>query len=149
MHPRVRHRLLFGPYATPSFKLGQTVEDEIRGEVKIVGITAGRIPWPIGKRGRARAIVFYGSLVEAARRESSPAIRYWWGVGHSTAAKWRTAGGLWLDKGSQSESADKQAEWRQFWLFARMQLAAHDDEQSQRLGYAARVLSKFAKDAKH
>jgi hypothetical protein len=46
-----RHRLLFGPYRTPVFKYGDVVICDVRGQVEIVGLSAGRIPWPVGKRG--------------------------------------------------------------------------------------------------
>ena len=43
-----RHRLLFGPYRTPVFKYGDVVICESRGQVEIVGLSGGRIPWPVG-----------------------------------------------------------------------------------------------------
>ena len=42
-----RFKLHFGPYRTPRFRIGAVVEDEVRGEVTIVGLTGARIPWPI------------------------------------------------------------------------------------------------------
>ena len=44
MHHGIRFKLHFGPYRTPRFKYGAVVQDALRGEVKIVGLTAGRIP---------------------------------------------------------------------------------------------------------
>ena len=75
-----RFKLHFGPYRTPRFKLGSIIEDEIRGEVTIVGLTDARIPWPIGKRGRAKAYLVFGVLARAIRRESAQAVCYWFGV---------------------------------------------------------------------
>ncbi|MCI0357333.1 MAG: hypothetical protein L0211_02470 [Planctomycetaceae bacterium] len=46
--PSARYKLL-GKYRTPTFRYGQRVDDERRGEVRIVGLSAGRIPWPVGK----------------------------------------------------------------------------------------------------
>jgi hypothetical protein len=59
-----RFKLLFGPYKTPRFRLGEIVTDEARDcDVAIAGITAARIPWPIGKRkgGRDRGHVVHGN----------------------------------------------------------------------------------------
>jgi len=42
-----RFVLLFGPYSTPQFRYGGIVQDEVRGEVEIVGLSDGRIPWPM------------------------------------------------------------------------------------------------------
>jgi hypothetical protein len=39
-----RFKLRYGPYKTPRFKYGKKVQDEWRGEVTIVGLSAGRIP---------------------------------------------------------------------------------------------------------
>src|SRR3954466_15804842 len=78
-----RFKLLFGPYRTPVFCYGDDAFCEERGDVILCGLTAARIPWPIGKRkekgSRARFIVLYGALAEAVRRESAQAVAYWWG----------------------------------------------------------------------
>jgi len=91
--PSSRYKLL-GNYHTPKFRYGQTVDDERRGEVRIVGLSAGRIPWPIGQQGAAKSLVLYRDLAKAVRRESVVAIRYWWGVGASAVWKWRKALGV-------------------------------------------------------
>ena len=49
-----RFKLNFGPYTTPRFPIGQTVIDQIRGEVTIVGITDGLIPGRSAKRSGLR-----------------------------------------------------------------------------------------------
>src|ERR1700722_5892951 len=85
---------LLGTYSTPRFRYGKFVFCEMRGEVEIVGLTDAPIPWPIGKRGRHKAIVLYGALVKAVRRESSLAIQHWFGVGPSTVWQWRKALGV-------------------------------------------------------
>jgi hypothetical protein len=89
-----RFKLHFGPYRTPRFKYGALVRDGIRSEVKVVGLTDGRIPWPIGQRGRARSLVFSGSLVRAVRTESIVSICYWWGIGRRSVYRWRKALGI-------------------------------------------------------
>src|SRR5262245_8189370 len=61
----------------------------------VCGLTAGRIPWPTGKRKgrgiRGRSIILYGALAEAVLRESAQAVAFWWGVGPDTVWKWRRA----------------------------------------------------------
>jgi hypothetical protein len=89
-----RFKLRFGPYRTPRFKYGAKVMDEIRGQVVIVGVHDGPIPWPIGKRGRSRALILYGELAKAVRQEANIAIQHWWNVRHSTVQKWRRALGV-------------------------------------------------------
>src|SRR5580700_6017768 len=55
---------LLGNYRTPRFKYGDVVACEIRGDVKSVGLTDARIPWPKCRSGKcARAIALYGDLV--------------------------------------------------------------------------------------
>jgi len=88
--PAARYKLL-GKYRTPTFRYGQRVEDERRGEVRIVGLSAGRVPWPIGQQGAAKSLVLYRDLAKAVKRESVIAIRYWWGVGANAVHKWRKA----------------------------------------------------------
>jgi len=59
----LRHRLHFGPYQTPRFRIVQRVEDLRRGTVRIVGLRAGRIPWPIGQTKRAKSLVLKAALL--------------------------------------------------------------------------------------
>src|SRR4051812_43075632 len=87
-------RLLFGPYATPVAPRRAVVPCEVRGEVVVVGLTDGRIPWPVGKRGRAKALVVFGGLARAVRTESATAVCHWWGVTAQTVTKWRKALGV-------------------------------------------------------
>jgi hypothetical protein len=69
-----RHRLHFGPYGTPVFKYGEVVICDMRGQVEIVGLSGGRIPWPVGKRGPAKALVLCGALAKAVRLEATVAV---------------------------------------------------------------------------
>jgi hypothetical protein len=62
-----RIRLYFGHYRTPIFKYGDVVICDVRGQVEIVGPSSGPIPWPIGKRGRHKAIAVF---VVAPRRRA-------------------------------------------------------------------------------
>jgi hypothetical protein len=85
---------LLGTYRSPKFKYGQRVNDERRGTVRIVGLSAGRIPWPIGIGPGGRSLVLYWDLARAVKRESGVAICFWFGIGHCTVRKWRKALGV-------------------------------------------------------
>jgi hypothetical protein len=69
-----RHRLLFGPYRTPVFKYGDVVICDMRGQVEVVGLFGGRIPWLVGKRGSAKALVLCGALAKAVQLEAAVAV---------------------------------------------------------------------------
>jgi hypothetical protein len=68
--------------------------DEVRGEVTVVGMTAGRIPWPVGKRGRAKAPVVAAGLARALRAEAAQAVAHWWGRSAHTVCLYRRALGV-------------------------------------------------------
>ena len=103
MHESERVKLL-GKYGSPRFKYGDVVTCAIRGKVKIVGLSNGRIPWPKCRSGkRARAIILYGALAEAVRRESVEAVKCWFGVGGFTVWKRRMA--LGVDRINEGTSA--------------------------------------------
>ena len=84
-----RFALHFGPYSPPQFQYGDTVMDEVRGEVKIVGLSDAKISWPIGKRGRAKSLVVFSGLAKAVAQESNQAVCHWWGITPQTVTKWR------------------------------------------------------------
>jgi hypothetical protein len=44
-------RLIGGPYRTPRCKYGRFRKCKLRGSIRVVELSSGRIPWPIGKRG--------------------------------------------------------------------------------------------------
>lgn len=96
MHRSERLKLRFGSYDTPQFKYGATVWDEVRGDVAIVGLSAGRIPWPIGKKPgvRGRSLVVYHGLLRAIQREAGPVVRHWFGVTQYTYQKWKRELGI-------------------------------------------------------
>ena len=92
-----RVKLLFGPYRTSRFRLGQVVTDEARDrDVVIVGISDDRIPWPIGqpKGSRARSLIVFDALAEAVRTKANQAVCHWWGITPQTVTKWRKALGV-------------------------------------------------------
>src|SRR5205085_2279386 len=89
MNDADRFRLLHGPYAAPRCRVGKRLVCEARGAVAVCGMSAGRIPWPVGKRGRAKALVVFGDLARAVRTESNQAVCHWWGVTPQTVSGWR------------------------------------------------------------
>jgi hypothetical protein len=92
MNDADRFRLRFGPYRTPRFQYGKTVWCEVRGEVRIVGLSDALIPWTMGRKGNGRpALVVYGDLAKAVRRESNLAVAHHWGVTGQTVTRWRKA----------------------------------------------------------
>ena len=90
---------LLGEYQTPAFQVGDVVECAMRGAVKIVGVTAGRIAWPtakqsVGRKNATPAIVLYDCLVDAVQKESNRAICHLWGVTGQTVSQWRKVLGI-------------------------------------------------------
>jgi hypothetical protein len=86
MKGRDRFRLL-GTYRTPRFRYGRTVRCEVRGEVEVVGLHEAPIPWPVGKKGRAKSLVVFKDLAMAVRREAEIAVAHHWGVDKQTVRK--------------------------------------------------------------
>jgi hypothetical protein len=110
MNDADRFRLHFGPYKTPIFKYGDVVICDVRGEVELVGLTGGLIPWPIGKRGRHKAIAVFGALSEAIRRESGVAVAHHWGIDGQTVTVWRRALGVGATTEGTSRLRSEQAQ---------------------------------------
>lgn len=100
--------LRFGPYKTPKFEYGDIVQDSIRGEVRIVGLTDAKIPWPIGRHSRGTGSwVMFGDLEKAVRNEANCAVCHWWGITPQTVTKWRKALGVeQFNAGTRSMKAD-------------------------------------------
>jgi transcriptional regulator with XRE-family HTH domain len=86
-----RFKLLHGPYSPPTAQVGDWLECEIRGRVRVVQWSDGPIPWPRAGRGRTAPYILCGDLMRAVRVESSEAIQHWWGVGRGIVTKWRQA----------------------------------------------------------
>ena len=72
---------LLGTYRTPRCRIGQWVRCQVRGEVRIVGLSDAPIPWPVCKVGKWLVPVVYRGLAKAVRRESEQAVAHHWGVG--------------------------------------------------------------------
>jgi hypothetical protein len=88
---------LLGRSKTPKFNPGGVVRCARRGNLRIVGLSDAPIPWPVGQtlpKGKGRALVLYGDLAEAVRRESAEAVLHHWGVKGTTVWTWRKALGV-------------------------------------------------------
>jgi hypothetical protein len=87
-----RFKLLFGPYHPTHLRNGDGVFCELRGQVVVRGMSAGRIPWPTTtwphRRGAPVLIVCAG-LAEALRREFGIAVCHWWNLSPGTVSKYR------------------------------------------------------------
>jgi hypothetical protein len=82
------HFRLLGTYRTPRFRYGNSVRCEVRGEVVIVGLSDGPIPWLVGERRRGRpCLVVYRGLARAVRRQAEQAVAHWWGISEQTFGK--------------------------------------------------------------
>ena len=93
-----RFKLYFGPYTAPRFKYGKKVWCHYRGWVKIVGLSDGKIQWPIGRPvtpnpGRDSLVIYHG-LKRAIETESNQGVAHWWGVSINTVTRWRGALGV-------------------------------------------------------
>lgn len=91
MHDSDRYLLINGPYQAPRRRIGGRLFCELRGEVIVHGMSAGRIAWPRTKVGRSWAFILCGDLSRAVAFESNQAVCYWWGVTPQTVTKWRKA----------------------------------------------------------
>jgi hypothetical protein len=72
----VRFKLRYGPYRAPAFRIGALLRDRSGGKVRVLGLTAARVPWPVTKRA---SLILRGDLIRAVRLESNQAVAYWWG----------------------------------------------------------------------
>ena len=84
---------LLGTSQTPAFSSSDVVTCARRGDVRVVGLSAAPIPWPVGRLVPARAgrssLVLFGDLADAVRRESAEAVMHFWGVKANTVWQWR------------------------------------------------------------
>lgn len=144
MNNTIRFKLHFGPYRTPRFRMGAMSQDARRGEVQIVGLSDARIPWPIGKQGRAKALVLNGALVRAVRRESHQAICHWFGVGASTVWIWRKTLGV-----RQTEGTHRlRVQFGKSDAFKQVRAAAHEQSRDPKLDQARRTKIAVARKGK-
>jgi hypothetical protein len=141
MRQSERFKLRFGPYRTPRFRYGSVVRCAMRGEVIIVGLTKGKIPWPLARKPGtgARGPVVYRDLAKALRQESAVAICHWWGVTAQTVTRWRSA--LGIGPHTQGSRALRSAYSREPWaVVARMKAwsMARDPERCAKIADAKR-----------
>jgi hypothetical protein len=137
-------RLLFGPYSTPRFRYGRKIDCEVRGEVIIVGLSDGRIPWPLGyvKGNSNRALIVYGALAKAVRTESAVAVCYWWGVTAQTISKWRGVMGVGSDTDGSRELRREHGKRNIKTVGPRLWSKAHDPERAAKIAAAKRGKSR-------
>jgi hypothetical protein len=57
MNDAERYKLLHGPYKAPRVRYGKTLFCELRGEVTVDAMSAGRIAWPMDTEGTPAARV--------------------------------------------------------------------------------------------
>jgi hypothetical protein len=105
--------LIAGPYAAPAGGPGSWLKCELRGRVKVGGVSDAPVSWPWtaftldGRTGSRRSLILCGDLVRAVRTESVSAISHHWGTDRKVVYGWRKALGVTrMNPGTQ-------ALWRQ------------------------------------
>lgn len=97
MLPAIRFKLLFGPYRMPRCRIGGFLICRRLGRVKVIGISAAPIAWPVARRqgaGGMPSLIMCGSLVRAVEQESETAVAHHWGVSIQTVWAWRKSLGV-------------------------------------------------------
>ncbi len=119
--------------------------DELRGEVRITGMTDAKITWPIGRRVGTKlrpGAVLYGDILTAVRRESRQAVAHWFGVSPWQVSQWRYLLGI---AGQQTEGTHqlRKAYGQQPWFKRAQKLAvAKARDPGRRAKIAAAKLGK-------
>ena len=98
-----RYRLRFGPYRTPRCRVGHFLKCAVRGKVRVAGLTAAPVPWPLAKSGKHLVPVVCGGLLRALRRESVQAVKHWFGI--STWNAWRLRKALGFPRANEGTAA--------------------------------------------
>jgi hypothetical protein len=119
------------------------VTDEIRGEVKIIGISDARIPWPLAHYWAKRSVVVYRGLAKAIRRESVQAVAYWWGISVEKVRLVRRALGVPLHNDGTARLRQRYAKTPEFRRMARKAWATAGEREPSR-GMLGRRHSKAA-----
>jgi transposase-like protein len=107
VNPADRFRLL-GTYSTPRVRVGRVLTCEARDcDVIVTGFSGGPIRWPVGRPDGPgiAALVVYGGLATAVRRETAQAVARAWGVSRQTVSQWRRALGVGDPSARRSEAA--------------------------------------------
>jgi hypothetical protein len=96
-------------------------------------------------RGRQRAIILYGDLAEAVKRESEQAVAHWFGVGLDTAWRWRQALGVGATtEGTSQLRSDDAFEPVQTAARAKAHQKARDPQRCARIAAAKRGVPRPA-----
>lgn len=90
-----RVALLYGPYATPDVRVGQSVADpRFPGAQEVLRLHDCPLGvWPVLRR-KGTPVWLGGDLLRAARLESNAAVAYWWGAHPDLVTRWRKALGV-------------------------------------------------------
>jgi hypothetical protein len=83
--------LRFGPYRQPRYKIGDKLDCDYAGTLRIVAISDAPVQWPLGVVRGHRIPILCGELVRAVRSESAGDVAAAWGVGSGLVTKWRKA----------------------------------------------------------
>jgi hypothetical protein len=75
--------LRFGPYRMPRFKIGDRLDCQYAGTVRVVAVSDAPQPWPLGVIWGHRISIVCGDLVRAIKSESAGDIAEAWGVSMS------------------------------------------------------------------
>lgn len=140
MDNRKRFRLHFGPYHSPRVRYGATVKDAARGNVRVVGLSDARIPWP---HTTYKTPVLFGGLIRAVRKESRPAVAHWFGVSLWRVQQWRTA--LGVEQNNAGTLRLRREHGKQPWFKRAQQLAwakARDPVRREKIAAAKRGKSR-------
>lgn len=137
------YKLRFGPYATPRYRYGRTVTCLIRGKVTITGLTDAPIPWPTCRPRSSPAIILFGALARAVRREANQAVARAWGVTPQTVTKWRAALGVGKTEGTTALRREMTTHepWGKRALQA-MRAKARDPERREKIAAAKRGIPR-------
>ena len=89
-------KLLFGTYQQPALRRDDLAHCLVRDAVVLITTWSNaRFSWPrgyvaSGKVGCGVGLFVDEELARAIQCESALAVSYWWGIGRTTAAKWRS-----------------------------------------------------------
>ena len=93
--------LIRGPYAAPPCEIGSRLNCQLRGWVRVDGLTNAPIPWPWthdtrlkGVRAGKRSLILCGDLLSAVRAESVQSLAHHWGADRKVVYRWRRALGV-------------------------------------------------------
>jgi hypothetical protein len=81
---------MLGTYRTPKVRIGQIVNCEVRGPLKVVKLSDSTIQWPWGGAGRGQlSPIVFKDLAKAVRVEAVVDICSAWGISESPVRHWR------------------------------------------------------------